>query len=56
MNLINCRCYVLDRPLLEALTLHWGAHATDCPVYQVSRDPVDRLADESYRRRYEFAT
>ena len=47
-----CRCYVLDRPLKEALSLHWGSHAESCPVYVVSRDPVDRLADEEYRERF----
>lgn len=48
----RCRCYVLNRPLKEALSLHWGAHAESCPVYLVSRDPLDRLADEEYRERF----
>ncbi len=52
MDLMKCRCYVLNRPLSEAMALHWGAHEETCQVYSVSGDPLDRLKDEEHRERY----
>ena len=49
-----CTCYV--RHLREDVQfgLHYGAHNPTCPLYRVSRDPVDRANDDDFRREVEI--
>lgn len=44
-----CNCYV--RYLTEEVKgyVRWGSHNPACPVYRVSLDPVDRIADDEFR-------
>jgi hypothetical protein len=45
----TCTCYVLGLSAEAQFSLHYGAHALDCPTYRPSRDPVDRCNDDRYR-------
>ena len=50
-----CQCYVKNLPPEVRFGLHYGTHALDCPVYRVSRDPVDVQHDSDVRARYQMA-
>ncbi len=45
-----CNCYVNDLTNNIIYGLHWGAHDLSCPVYRLSRDPVDAQNDDDYRQ------
>ena len=45
-KLVDCNCWVRNRPLEEQFGLRWGAHSKDCPMYRESRDPVNKMQDE----------
>lgn len=49
-----CSCYV--RHLREGIRfgLHYGVHNPTCPVYRVSRDPVDCVNDAAFREEVEM--
>ena len=49
----TCNCWVKDEPEPECWSLRNGAHNPTCPVYRVSRDPVDALKDADIRDRYD---
>ena len=46
-----CNCYVATLNEEARFCLRYGAHDTDCPVYRVSLDPVDRENDKEFRQR-----
>lgn len=50
----DCRCYVRRLTEEARFGLRCGAHALDCPTYHPSRDPIDRAADEDFRREAEL--
>ena len=45
----KCTCYVQDLPPVVQFGLHFGAHSLSCPIYRVSRDPVDAQKDIEFR-------
>ena len=45
----SCACYVATLEPIHQFTLRYGAHDTSCPVYRMSRDPVDNMKDEMAR-------
>jgi hypothetical protein len=47
-----CDCYVAELADMVQMSLHYGAHAPTCPVYRISRDPVDAKRDIQIRREY----
>jgi len=49
----KCTCYVRDLPPVVQFGLHFGAHNVACPVYRVSRDPVDAQFDVEFREAHE---
>ncbi len=48
---MGCQCYLQTLSPLDQFTLRWGAHATNCPAYRESLDPVDRIKDHEVRAR-----
>lgn len=44
-----CNCYVSKLKPETQFSLRYGAHALACPVYRVSRDPVDAADDSDFR-------
>ena len=44
-----CTCYVAHLSEFRRFVIRYGAHAQDCPVYKVSRDPVDQVQDDYTR-------
>ncbi len=44
-----CTCWVKSRPREEQFGLRWGAHSISCPIFSVSRDPVDEMKDDENR-------
>ena len=48
-EMANCQCYVKTLEPGQQFSLRYGAHALDCPVYRVSRDPLDRRRDQEAR-------
>jgi hypothetical protein len=46
----KCNCPVAHLPECTRWSLHYGAHALDCPVYSPSLDPVDAMHDARLRR------
>ena len=49
----DCRCYIKRMADEVVFTAHWGAHSLECPLYRVSRDPVDNLHDVEFREKFE---
>ena len=47
-----CTCYVGSLSDEARFSIHYGAHALDCPVYRPSLDPVDAMHDQDLRSRY----
>jgi len=46
----RCTCQIGKKATnLELFCLHYGVHELGCPVYQLSRDPVDRKYDQIAR-------
>ena len=41
----TCNCYMLNAPEQVRWAARMGQHATDCPLYRESLDPVDRMKD-----------
>ena len=49
----KCRCYAQFLPPVVQFSMHFGAHNEACPVYRVSRDPVDAQYDIEFREAHE---
>ena len=49
----DCRCYIKRMADEVIFSAHWGAHNPECPLYSVSRDPVDNLHDMEFREQFE---
>ena len=47
-----CNCYVNKLSQFAQFSIRRGAHATGCPEYRESRDPVDRMNDADIRQMY----
>lgn len=52
-NTMECNCWVSLRPAEEAYGIRYGAHATTCPVFRESGDPVDRAYDTALRNEHQ---
>lgn len=46
---LHCTCYVRRLDAETVFALRRGAHATTCPCYRPSVDPVDRDEDADFR-------
>ena len=49
---MTCNCWVADQSEEDRYCIRYGAHATTCPVYRESLDPVDRANDEELCEHY----
>ena len=50
----DCDCYARHLAPLTQFTMHYGAHNPSCPVFKVSRDPVDAKWDIEFRNEHEI--
>ncbi len=46
---MNCNCYVKHYLPEIQFGIRYGQHATNCPIFRESLDPVDRANDAEYR-------
>jgi hypothetical protein len=49
----DCLCWVRHQTVEARFGIRYGAHATNCPLYRPSLDPVDRLHDSELRQRFD---
>ena len=49
----DCDCYARQLSPLTQFTMHYGAHNPTCPVFKISRDPVDAKWDIEFRVQHE---